>query len=287
MKKSIRLLAICTLTLLKLSAQNLHISFRAGMFNYNGELQEKAFTLNQARPGFGLGVRHDLNEHLSARLHVHYAGLQGNDSKGNTLMRSRNLSFKTTLLDGELGVQYNIFNLNDRWWTPYFFGGIGMMKYNPFTYTSSGQKTYLQPLSTEGQGITPGSKTYKLTQLHIPMAVGGEYALNADMRIGLEMGYRKLFTDYLDDVSGSYTEQTTLLNTRGPLAVDLAFRGDEIGAGSYPAAKTARGNSKNNDGYYFAVLTFSWRLELDAYKRIAGLPAYRKEKKVGCPSVRY
>jgi hypothetical protein len=283
-----KLLAIaCTCLFINATAQNLHLSVRAGLFNYNGELQARAFTLQQAKPGFGIGVRHDLTEHFSARAHVHFAGLQGNDQKGTTFMRQRNLNFKTKLFDTELGVQYNIINLNDKWWTPYLFAGIGMMKYKPYTYTSTNQKAYLQPLSTEGQGINGGAKPYNLTQFNLPIAVGGEYALNADMRLGLEFGYRKLFTDYLDDVSWSYIDQNTLLNARGPLAVDLAYRGDEVGAGNYPTAKTGRGNSSNKDAYYYVALTFTWRLELDTYKRIAGLPAYRKEKKVGCPSVRF
>jgi hypothetical protein len=142
-------------------AQNLHLSIRAGMFNYNGELQSKAFTLNQAKPGFGIGVRHDITEHFSARAHIHFTGLQGNDKKGTSFMQQRNLSFKTKLTDAELGVQYNISNLNDKWWTPYLFAGVGIMKYKPYTYSGTGQKTYLQPLSTEGQGVLPGT-TYPL-----------------------------------------------------------------------------------------------------------------------------
>jgi hypothetical protein len=276
-----------TVISITITAQNLHLSVRAGFFNYNGELQSSAFTLKQAKPGFGIGVRHDLTEHFSARAHIHFASLQGDDKKGTSSMQSRNLNFKTKLLDTELGIQYNVINLNDKWWTPYIFAGIGLMKYNPYTTTTTNQKAYLQPLSTEGQGVLPGTKSYKLTQLNIPIALGAEYALSENMRLGVEMGYRKLFTDYLDDVSSSYIDQAALLSARGPLAVDLAYRGDEVGAGGYPTAKTARGNSSNKDAYYYVAFTFTWRLELDAYKRIAGLPAYKKEKKVGCPSVRY
>jgi Domain of unknown function (DUF6089) len=268
-------------------AQNLHISVRAGLFNYNGELQSSAFTLKQAKPGFGIGVRQDLTEHFSARFHVQYASLQGDDKKGTAAMQQRNLNFKTKLLEAELGVQYNIINLNDNWFSPYIFIGGGVMKYNPYTYTSSNQKVYLQPLSTEGQGIIAGTRPYKLFQFQLPMAVGGEYALNEDMRLGLEFGYRKTFTDHLDDVSTFYVDQATLQNARGPVAVELAYRGDEVGAGTYPTTKVARGNSGNKDAYYYMALTFTWRLELDTYKRIAGLPVIRKEKKVGCPSVRY
>ncbi len=156
-------------------------------------------------------------------------------------MKTRNLNFQTKLFDWELGVQYNILSLNNSWFTPYIFAGVGLYHFKPFTRAEDGTKTFLKPLSTEGQGIVPGTKEYKLTQFNIPLGIGATYAINEDIRVGLEMGYRKLFTDYLDDVSSTYVDQGTLLAAKGQTAVDLAYRGDEVGSGAYPAAKTPRG----------------------------------------------
>jgi len=142
-------------------------------------------------------------------------------------------------------------------------------------------------LSTEGQGIEAGKKEYKLTQFNIPLGIGATYAVSEDIRVGLELGYRKLFTDYLDDVSTTYADQGALLAAKGQTAVDLAYRGDEVGAGGYPAAKTARGGSNVKDGYYYMALTVTVRSFIDQYKRIAGLPAYNRDKKVGCPATRF
>jgi hypothetical protein len=103
----------------------------------------------------------------------------------------------------------------------------------------------------------------------------------------LELGYRKLFTDYLDDVSTEYVDQATLLAAKGQTAVDLAYRGDEVGAGSYPSAKTPRGGAKEKDGYYYMALTVTVRSFIDQYKRIAGLPSYHRDRKVGCPATRF
>ena len=189
--------------------------------------------------------------------------------------------------DIELGAQYNILSLNNSWWTPYIFAGVGLYHFNPFTKTTDGAKTYLQPLSTEGQGIEPGKKEYKLTQFNIPLGVGATYAVSEDIRVGLELGYRKLFTDYLDDVSTTYADQGALLAAKGQTAVDLAYRGNEVGSGGYPAAKTPRGGSNVKDGYYYMALTVTVRSFIDQYKRIAGLPAYNRDKKVGCPATRF
>ena len=62
--------------------------------------------------------------------------------------------------------------------------------------------------------------------------------------------------------------------------------GDEVGAGHYPPANSMRGNADNKDGYYYIAITFTYRSIFDAYKRIAGLPAYKRDKKVGCPASR-
>jgi hypothetical protein len=114
------------------------------------------------------------------------------------------------------------------------------------------------------------------------------YAISEDVRVGVEMGYRKLFTDYLDDVSTVYVDQNALLAAKGQTAVDLAYRGDEVGSGAYPAAKTPRGGSGVKDGYYYMAATVTVRgVFFDTYRRIAGLPTYHRDRKVGCPATRF
>ena len=136
------------------------------------------------------------------------------------------------------------------------------------------------------EGFMTGVKDYKLTQFSIPLGFGAEYSLNEDMRVGIEFGYRKTFTDYIDDVSTVYVDQTSLLNARGQKAVDLAYRGYEVKAGPYPAAGTSRGNPKNKDGYYYVAITYTIRYFFDKYKQIVGLPSSKKQKRVGCPATR-
>jgi len=268
------------------TSQNFYFSLRGGLANYQGDLQAKPVTLNQAKFMGSFGAMYDLSEHFTARTYLTLTSLQADDKKGTATMKMRNLNFQTKLFSWDLGVQYNILSLNNSWWTPYVFAGVGIYHFNPFTHTTAGVKTYLQPLSTEGEGIVPGNNPYKLTQFSIPFGVGGEYAVNEDIRVGLEFGYNKLFTDYLDDVSKNYVDQGTLSGERGQTAVDLAYRGYEVGSGPYPAGGTARGSAKNKDAWYYFAFTVTIRSFIDQYKRIAGLPAYQKDKKVGCPANR-
>jgi hypothetical protein len=284
MKKLI--LAFCCFPLIA-TAQNFYASARLGMASYKGDLKAKSISFSQAPLLGSIGARYDLSEHITARSYFTLTSLQADDKKGTTAMEQRNLNFKTKIFDWEIGAQYSLFSFNDQWWTPYVFAGIGIFHYKPYTQDTAGNKIYLEPLSTEGQGFAPGVKNYKLTQFSIPFGVGAEYSLNEDMRLGLEFGYRKTFTDYLDDVSTVYVEEASLLNARGQTAVDFAWRGDEKGGGPYPAAGTIRGNSKNKDAYYYIAITYTVRLVFDQYKDIAGLPSGKKRKRAGCPASRY
>ncbi len=266
-------------------AQNFHFSARLGLANYQGDLSVHSLSLSQAKLMASIGAQYDLSEHLTARSYLTLASLKADDKKGTAAMQQRNLNFQTKLFEWELTAQYNLFSLNDRWWTPYVFAGVGLYHYNPYTKDSS-NKIFLKPLSTEGEGFAPGVGNYKLTGFSLPIGIGFNYALNEDMRIGIELGYRKTFTDYLDDVSSRYVDEAALLHARGQTAVDLAWRGDEVSSASYPAGSTVRGNPNQKDGYYFIAVTYTVRYFFDKYKQIVGLPSGSKEKRVGCPSTR-
>jgi len=267
-------------------AQNFHFSGRLGLAGYQGDLKAHSISISQTKIMGSIGVRYDLSEHFTTRSYLTLTSLKADDKKGTASMQLRNLNFQTKLFDWELTTQYNFFSLNDKWWTPYLFAGIGLYHFNPYTKDSAGNKVFLKPLSTEGEGFAQGAKNYKLTAFSLPVGLGIDYALNENMRLGFEFGYRKIFTDYLDDVSTNYVDKTALLNARGQTAVDLAWRGDEINGAPYPSAGTDRGNPKQKDGYYYFALTYTVRYFFDKYKEIVGLPSGRKEKKVGCPATR-
>ena len=269
------------------AGQNFHFSAKLGIASYNGDLKAGSLSLSQSRFMGSIGARYDLSEHLALRSYFNLGGLKADDKKGTTGMKQRNLNFKTALFEWEAGLHYSVLNLNDHWWTPYVAAGIGLFHFNPYTRDVNGDKVKLRPLSTEGQGVVAGIKPYKLTQFHLPLAIGVERMLNDDMRVGLELGYRISFTDYIDDVSGKYVDENVLVAARGQQAADLAYRGDEVGGGPYPAAGATRGNSANNDGFVYVGITFTHRFYFDKYKQIAGLPGSKKGKKVGCPANRY
>ncbi len=256
MKKSAVLLSLLFCSFYAFS-QSWELGIVAGASNYRGDLAQRTF--QQAKPAFGLTAGYEISERFTLRGGLTFAKIAGADKKGKDdfLKTTRNLSFQSNLTEFSLVGEYDIFNLNEVKWTPYLFGGLGVYHYNPYTFDSLNKKVYLKPLSTEGEGLTayPGRKFYSLTQLSIPFGGGIKYAINDNIRVGLEIGLRKLFTDYLDDVSTTYVDSASLLAERGQQAVDLSYRGNS----TYPEKNAQRGNPKNKDWYHFTVLTLTFR----------------------------
>jgi opacity protein-like surface antigen len=260
-------------------AQRFQLDFYGAVSNYQGDLQAKRFTFSEATPAAGLGISYFLTSKVVLRTAFTYAKV-GADDRNNPTGRAiqlRNLNFTSNIYEGQLALEYNLFDLTERSVTPYVFAGVAGYHFNPYTKDPGGDKVYLQPLSTEGQGLPayPESKPYNLTQLAIPFGGGLKFAVTEDLRFGIELGFRKLFTDYLDDVSTNYVDSATLANVRGPVAVELAYRGDEVGGGTYPEDGAQRGSPKFKDWYYLTGIRISYVINNGNGRK--------NKSKLGCP----
>jgi hypothetical protein len=263
-------------------SQNFHADIFAGVATYQGDLQGKRLTFNQSHPAVGIGISYDITDKFIARTGFTYGTLEGNDTKNTTAkgIEFRNLSFKSAVSELNLALEYNLFKLEGKSITPYFFAGIAGFHFNPYTNDSAGNKVFLKPLSTEGQGLAayPDHKNYSLIQFAVPFGGGIKLQFSNNLQLAAEVGIRKLFTDYLDDVSANYVDFATLLAAKGPQAVALAYRGDELaGAPPYPADGTQRGSPKTKDWYYFSGLRLSARINNKADRIANG------KSKLGCP----
>lgn len=240
----------------------LHLTIFGGAANYQGDLQGRRFTFNQSNLALGAGVKYDLTPNFAVRGGFLYGTVGATDKDNNeTALRARNLSFESRILEGHLLLEYTLFNMYEKKIAPYLFGGIAVYHFNPFTYDTLGNKIELKPLGTEGQGLSqyPDRKEYKLTQFAIPFGAGVKFRISEKVILGYEIGMRKLFTDYLDDVSSRYVDPAVLGGARGPKAVEMAYRGGELKDGdpTYPAEGTLRGGAKYKDWYYFQGLTLT------------------------------
>jgi hypothetical protein len=260
-------------------AQRLSATLFAGASNYQGDLQAKRFTFGQSHLALGLGVQYELTEKWYARAGFTMATIGASD-RFNNRNTTRNLNFRSRITEFNIGAEYHLFSLYERAITPYVFGGVAVFHFNPKAIDSNGAKIALRPLSTEGQGFYAGRSPYATTQFAIPFGGGFKMSLSDRVRIGVEVGLRKTFTDYLDDVSTNYVDQALLLANRGSRAVDLAFRGDELKSGlSYPADGAQRGSAKYKDWYYFSGIHINYLLGQGK--------AQSRKNKTGCPSAAY
>ncbi len=280
MKNSL-LLLLCLVSIS--SRAQLHADLYAGIANYQGDLQTKRFDINQSKPNIGVGLSYDLSPHFIIRGAANYLKVAGADAKPGAIKDQvvRNLSFQSTIWEAQLGLEYNILDIEERGFTPYLMAGIAAYHFNPYAFNPAGNKVFLRSLATEGQGLSqyPGKQLYKNNQLAIPFGGGIKLALTDRLQVGLEIDMRKLFTDYLDDVSGTYADSAILAGARGAQAAAFAYRGTELaGAAGYPVEGAIRGNPKHKDWYFTTGLKISYSLG-----NIGKLGGSAKKSKTGCP----
>jgi hypothetical protein len=215
------------------------------------------------------------SEWLAFRLALSHGVLEGADAQapkkgGDEMARiQRNLSFKSSVLEGYLAAEIYPTVFFERYeglqgkFRPYGLVGVGAYKFNPKTKLN-GTWVELKPLRTEGQGLVDGKKDYKLTQLEVPMGIGFKYYIKENMYVGMEVLHRKLFTDYVDDVSTTYPDPiifNALPAADAAKARQLFFRGDELpGARATPQVNEQRGDPSDNDAFFSTILRFGWRL---------------------------
>jgi hypothetical protein len=234
------------------------------LINYQGDLNPNSFTFGRSKFVIGAGIRQPLSRLFTVRAGMTFGKLEAADRYNRDYLKARNLSFYTNIKEAYAGLEFNFFNINANRITGYLYGGLAVFHFNPWAYDNDGNKTYLQPLSTEGQGLAdfPSQRSYKLTQVSFPFGAGIKFAVSDDINIGIEFSQRKTFTDYLDDVSSFYVDRDKLLAAKGPKAVEMAYRTlpDPNSSASYPVHGEQRGTPSEMDWYYFTGINFEMKL---------------------------
>src|SRR6185503_3498036 len=125
--------------------------------------------------------------------------------------------------------------------------------------TYNGTTYELQKIGTEGQylgGSYP--KPYKLQQISIPFGFGFLLKITEHLDFGGECGFRKTFTDYLDDVSTRYPDKQEMLAKQGPVAVALSDPSNNPDTPNGRVSFAARGNPTNPDWYVYTNLHLTY-----------------------------
>ena len=188
---------------------------------------------------------------------------------------NRNLNFKSGIQELYAGIEvypFAIIPFKEGSFAgriqPYAVAGAGVFHFNPEVRDNDGSWVRVHDLRLEGQGFLeyPNSKPYKLTQKNLQFGVGLKFRINETTSVGFEVVERKLFTDYVDDVSQNYyvdpaTFDTYLTTSNAAIAKRLYYRGKyAIGTALPSQAGLQRGNPSQNDSYFNSSITFGKRI---------------------------
>lgn len=256
-------------------AQDAPMRFKAamGLATYYGDLKEKAKVIGQSSLALNLGLTYDITEQILGTADFSIMSLKGDDKFNKRIdFINRNLNFKTTLWELNVGVEYDFLNMTsgDYAISPYMHMGIGLFHFNPWTYDRLGNKVFLREFGTEGQGLPsyPERKAYKLLQMQIPIGGGIKFAISEDVNAFLDFTFRKIFTDYLDDVGNTYPDKDLILaeSPTPTQTIGLTYRGDEISTAPYPGINIKRGGY-TKDIYYTIGVGITMRLSNITFAR--------------------
>jgi len=237
----------------------------AGAMNYEGELDDN-FTLQFTRLGFGVHTTALFFSRLHARLAYVHGSISAHDGGLFSSNNRRNLDFYSDIDELSLVFMFKFQNrkrgfTKRNFVTPYIFGGVAGFMFNPKT-KYNGKEYELQPIGTEGQNLEgPYPEPYKLQQVSIPFGVGFLLKITQKFDFGGEVGFRKTFTDYLDDVSTNFPDREALRDYQGDIAVQLSDRSSD------PASHgKARGNPENKDWYVYTNLHLTYYFTTTLFK---------------------
>lgn len=249
-------------------SQRLKVNTALGASAYVGDVQKNEGFLIQPRAAIALGATYDVTRFMRGRVDFAFMGIKGDDKLNkSSYAKARNLNFKSNIWElaflGELD-WLNILLKRETVFTPYIFAGPGIFHFKPTTIDRNGNKVSLRDIGTEGQLLGNPSynyRKYSLLQLNFQVGGGFRVQVNDNLSLGMEVSYRWVNTDYIDDVHAQPFVNPAEFIAKGQIAAaQLAFRGDELGYSLGDISGVGRGTGKNQDYYYTCQLKATFRL---------------------------
>jgi hypothetical protein len=232
-------------------------SYGIGISSYQGDLNNPKDYFD-TKFNTNIGFQKLLHPNISVRSEFTYFRISGDDRTADSEGRVvRNLSFRSDNFELNAVGIFHLFASGPKFYqrekfNPYGFAGIGVLYFNP-KGELDGKWYPLQPIQTEGVG-------YSRVTMVIPMGVGVQVKVNPFINVAIEIGYRKTFTDYLDDVSTVYLDNNSFGDD---IHRRLADRRWEIGLPPLPEGNI-RGNPSNKDSYLLFNIKGEYYLPIKA-----------------------
>lgn len=278
MKKLLYLALFVFLSTSVSSQYNWEYGIKLGGSNYLGDIGGKEqlrrdfvwdMHMNQTNVAVGAYGRYKFSKRMAISANMDYLQINDSDSETtNPARRARNMNFRNRMFEFGFRGELTIFYDNDvggkGYYNPdfklYAFGGLSVYRHNPQGQIfSEGELRYdgewfdLRPWQIEGV-------EYGKFGLAIPAGLGMYFTFDKTWRFGWELSWRTTFTDYLDDVSTTYVDPTTLddlaqeFASQTYSALIIAIGTPELSGSVYDhqyvdGFATKRGDPTHNDSY--------------------------------------
>ncbi len=267
MKKIFALLLFLTF-FNKMYSQYWEVGAIGGVTSYFGDLQPNSPATGSYGVTYGALARLHYRPNLSFKASAISGKFYATDRYSSGTRRFRNLEVETQFYELAATAEWNIAQYNileGKTTSPYVFAGVAGLYFNPRARSGApdNQWVNLRALGTEGQTLPGGKKPYNQFQVAIPFGVGIKMNVHKRINIGFELGFRQVFTDYLDDVSGNYPDLAALAE-KDPVAAALSFRTPELlnMTLELPSGQK-RGDRNKFDMYFFSGLSVTFNLADD------------------------
>ena len=249
------------------------IGLLLGGLHYTGDLNQRFNIINYIGPGGTLFYqRNAVNDRFAWRTSLSAGRFSASDKDSkDPYLVNRNLSVRTFIAELSTQVVFNFFPYEIGGqtpglvfpFTPYLFFGAGFFYHQPMA-NLDGTWYNLRDMDTEGQAsIVYKRKRAWPVQFTLPMGLGIKAAFAKKMSVGVEWGIRKIYTDYIDDVSSTYAAVSVIEKERGNIAASLSDRSLSTSDANNINANVGRqrGNPNRKDWYSFLGVTISWRID--------------------------
>lgn len=217
MRQIVLLSALVFLSTLSYAQYRWEFGAKAGVANYlgdiggyEGERRDGPVDMRWEQTNWVLGAytRYKVGRLLTIQAEFVAGRIRGSDHlSDNPARAARNLSFRNVVMELGIRPEITIFHENDvggrGYYNPQFrlyaFAGIAGIYHNPQASFDGSNWVDLRDFKTEGQ-----NQAYSNFAFAVPTGIGLYFTHKKVHRIGWELGWRTVFSDYLDDVSDRY-----------------------------------------------------------------------------------
>ncbi len=248
--------------------------------NYFGDLNPAtnfaSFHFGDTRPNVGVNIMHRFFPRVSGRFALAYGRIRAEDNTNanrddiNARYRyARNMNFRNDIYEASAVVVVDLIENRNNYlkrpdFVPYVFAGVAGFHHSPQGKDQDGNYQDLQALKTEG-------KDYSKFQFSIPFGAGVRYRINRQLDASIEIGFRKTFTGYLDDVNDKYVDLSNATAVAqyfggfsgGTYGQGITNNSDGIAGGFRPApdpANSAKRGQNKTDWYTVTGVSLNYIL---------------------------